>query len=126
MKLFKITFPFTLIFVLSIIGFVFLKRPINTFHPISQKNNFYQQLTLAINTSQLKTSSFEVKDFNHQVEFYVTDDNQLVKIILSDKKDPFWQITSLQEVLKTARINQQQLKLVDLSPAHPYATFKNN
>ena len=64
--------------------------------------------------------------FNNQVEFYLSQDNQNIKIILSDQKDPFWQISSLQDIIKTARINHQSLKLVDLSPAHPYATFKNN
>jgi len=125
MKLFRFLVFLFFIFIV-VFGVFFFKKKDNTFQPISDKNDFYQKLTLAINTGQLKTSSFEVRDFNHEVEFYISDDNQSIKVILSDQKDPFWQITSLQELLKTAKINQQKLKLVDLSPTHPYATFKNN
>lgn len=127
MKLFKILSLLS-VFILTVISFfVFKPKPINSnFNPISDKNNFYQQLNLAIKTSQLTASSFEVRDFNHQIEFYIATDNQSIKVILSDQQDPFSQISSLQELVKTAKINQQKLKLVNLSSIHPYATFKNN
>ena len=106
--------------------FFFLNRNKDSFNPISDKNNFYNQLNLAIKTSQLETSSWQVRDFLHQVEFTIPNDNNNIKVILSDQKSPIWQIVSLQELIKTAKINHQSIKLVDLSTAHPYATFKNN
>ena len=125
MKLFKIII--LLFFLVSLSFFIItnLKSP-ESFRPIAAKSDFYKKLDLALKTSNLKTSSMEIRDFNHQVEFYVESSPQPIKIILSDQKDPFWQISSLQELLKTAKMNQQQLKLIDLSPANPYATFKNN
>lgn len=126
MKLFKF-FLIPIIILTPITFFLFNSNHHKiVFDPKSDKNNFYQNLNLAINTSKLSTSTITVRDFNHEVEFYLSQNNQTIKIILSDQKDPFWQISSLQDVLKTAKINQQELKLVDLSSAHPYATFKNN
>ncbi len=126
MKSFKFLLILPIIGILLLIFSIKLNQPKTTFDPKSDKNNFYQNLNLAINTSKLSTSTLTVRDFNHQIEFYLSYDDQNIKIILSDQKDPFWQISSLQDIIKTARINHQSLKLVDLSPAHPYATFKNN
>jgi biopolymer transport protein ExbD len=127
MKLFNLIFLLSIFILITASLFVFKPNQAKSnFNPISDKNNFYQQLNLAIKTSQLNVSSFEVRDFNHQIEFYVSDNNQSIKVILSDQQDPFSQISSLQELIKTAKINQQKLKLVNLSSVHPYATFKNN
>ena len=69
----------------------------------------------------------EAGDYQNQIEFYIENgDNNYSKIILSTQKDPYWQISSLQDFFKTAKINNRQVKLVDLSINHPYATFKNN
>lgn len=130
MKLSKKTFLISLLIVLCggvlFLVFFFLNRSKDSFNPISDKNNFYNQLNLAIKTSQLETSSWQVRDFLHQVEFTIPNGNNNLKVILSDQKSPIWQIASLQELIKTAKINNQSIKLVDLSTAHPYATFKNN
>ena len=128
MKLFKLSLLVSIVLSLIIILILSLKPslPQSTFNPKSDKNDFYQNLNLAINTSKLSISSITVRDFTNEVEFFISQDNQTIKVILSDNIDPFWQISSLQDILKTAKMNQQQLKLVDLSSAHPYATFKNN
>ena len=127
MKQFKFFILITIIaFPIFIIILLNSHHPQTVFDPKSDKNNFYQNLSLAINTTKLSTSTLNVMDFNHQIEFYISQDNQNIKVILSDQKDPFSQISSLQDIIKTAKINHQGLKLVDLSPAHPYATFKNN
>jgi hypothetical protein len=124
MKLFKIIIP--VIFIIGIIIFIYSKGQNTSFSPISTENDFYSKLNLAIQTSKIKTIQLNIKDFNNTVEFYLIDDNNQTKIIFSSQKDPYWQISSLQEVLKTARIKDKKLKLVDLSSQHPYATFKNN
>lgn len=108
------------------VGFYFLNRKDNSFNPISSQNDFHQKLNLAVKTSQINISPIKIRDFNNEVEFYLLEDNYQTKIILSTQKDPVWQISSLQELLKTAKISKEDLKLVDLSSTHPYATFKNN
>ncbi len=125
MKLFKLA---TILFFLGTISLVTATNfhSKENFSPIAQQTSFYQKLDLALKTSNMETSSIEIRDFNHQVEFYIQSQNEPIKIILSDQKDPFWQISSLQQLLKTVKMNQQPLKLVDLSAAQPYATFKNN
>lgn len=125
MKLFKILI-LLLIFILAIFTYTYFVNKNITYEPISDQNNFYKNLDLAINTAKLNKSSYQIRDFNNEVEFYsVINDNQ-VKILVSTLKDPFWQISTLQQVVKTAKINQGKIKLVDLSSKHPYVTFKNN
>jgi len=124
MKLFKIIIPF--IVILGVLIYIYFYRQTKQFSPISSQNDFYSKLNSAIQTSQLKVSQVNVNDFNNEVEFYLTDGNNQIKTYFSTKKDPYWQISSLQEVLKTAKIKDKELKLIDLSSLHPYATFKNN
>lgn len=129
MKLSKTKLIF-IIFLLLLTGssilFFFSQKNTSTFTPISDKNNFYDQLNLALKTGHFDTSSWTIRDFLNQVEFTLSDGNNNFKVILSDQKNPILQIASLQELIKTAKINNQTPKLVNLSTAHPYATFKNN
>jgi hypothetical protein len=116
----------TFLTLLSLALLFFIRRQ-PSFNPISDKNDFYNQLNLAIKTSHLETSSLIVRDFLHQVEFTVKNDNDtFYKVIISDQKNPLTQIASLQELIKTAKMKEKSLKSVDLSAIHPYATFKNN
>lgn len=125
MKLFKITI-LLLIVIFAIFAFNYYTHKKIAYQPISNQNNFYKNLDLAINTAKLKTSSYQIRDFNNEVEFYLVVNDNPVKILVSTLKDPYWQISTLQQVVKTAKINQGKLKLVDLSSKHPYVTFKNN
>ncbi len=125
MKLFKIVI-LLLIVILAIIMYNFYVSKKVTYGPISNQNNFYKNLDLALNTAKLKKSSYQIRDFNNEVEFYLVINDNQVKILVSTLKDPFWQISTLQQVVKTAKINQGKIKLVDLSSKHPYVTFKNN
>lgn len=122
----KIFLGISILLFASFASFLFFNQKQNTFTPISDKNIFYNQLNLALKASQLETSSWQVRDFINQVEFTISNENNNIKVVLSDQKNPVWQIASLQELIKTAKINNQSLKLVNLSTAHPYATFKNN
>lgn len=90
--------------------------------PISFKNNFYSKLENELLSANLKPAALKIFDFNDKVEFYLDQ----TKIILSSKKESSKQITSLQEILKIGRIKDKQIKIIDLSIDHPYATFKNN
>jgi len=122
----KLFLPVVIFFLIISLSFFLLTQHQPSFNPISDKNDFYDQLNLALKTSHLETSSWNIRDFTHQVEFTVSNGNNTFKVIVSDQKNPLIQIASLQELLKTAKINNQHFKLVDLSTTHPYATFKNN
>jgi len=121
MKLFKIIIlSISSLILISFIIFYLTTNFKKEVNPTSNQKDFYSKLDLALSTAELKPSQFQIRDYENQVEFYLDQ----TKIILSTQKDPTWQISSLQEVLKTAKINK--IKLIDLSIDHPYATFKNN
>ena len=127
MKLSKLLF---IILPIVLIGIVFLTIkfiPFKQINPISSQNDFYSKLNNALQTSQISPLNLIIRDYQDEVEFYTQDDqNNQTKIIVSSTKDPYWQIASLQDFFKTAKISNKQIKLVDLSIDHPYATFKNN
>ena len=126
MKLFKI-FLFIIFFAgLSFSTYSLVNSSQNRINPISDKNDFYLQLEHGLKTAQLNIAKSTIRDYQNQFEFYIINESSPTKIILSTQKNPYWQIASLQELLKTAKINNKQLQLVDLSINHPYATFKNN
>lgn len=126
MKLFKILLPFLILVLISysIFSLSYSFKPEIT--PVSQKNDFYTKLDSAINKIQLDISQITFRDYQNQVEFYIMEDNNTSKVLLSTKKDPYWQIASLQEVLKKSKIEGRKPYLIDLSIDNPYATFKNN
>jgi len=127
MKLFKIFLFIIFLFSLSFSIYSYLNFSENKIDPTSIKNSFYLQLEHGLKTAQIDITKSIIKDYQNQFEFYIINEsNNPIKVILSTKKNPYWQITSLQEILKTAKINNKQLQLVDLSISHPYATFKNN
>ena len=126
MKLFKISLITIFISLIIFSIYSFNNYSQNPLDPNSDKNNFYLQLDHALKTAQLDISKSTVRDYQNQFEFYIINQEHPTKIILSTQKNPYWQIASLQEILKKAKINNQQLQLVDLSINHPYATFKNN
>lgn len=125
MKLLKI-FLLLLILISTLFIYDYFINSKIALKPISAKNNYYKNLELAINTANLTISSYQIRDYNNEVEFYLIDNDQPIKILLSTLKDPFWQVSTLQQVVKKAKINQEKIKLVDLSSQHPYVTFKNN
>lgn len=126
MKLFKI-FLFVIFFAsLSYSIYSINISSKNKIEPISNKNDFYLQLEHGLKTAQVEITKSNVLDYQNQFEFYIINESQPTKIIFSTQKNPYWQIASLQEILKKAKINNKQLQLVDLSINQPYATFKNN
>lgn len=126
MKLFKISLFIIFFASLSFSIYSLIGSSKVRINPISNKNNFYLQLEHGLKTAQLDITKSTIKDYQNQFEFYIINESNPTKIILSTQKNPYWQIASLQEILKTAKINNKQLQLVDLSINHPYATFKNN
>ncbi len=126
MKLFRIIIVLSFLLVIGLFGYNYYANKKTTHEPISVQNNFFKNLDIAIKTANLNTGLFQIRDFNNEVEFYLILDNNQIKVLLSTQKDPFWQVATLQQVVKTAKINQEKLKLIDLSSKHPYVTLKNN
>jgi len=127
MKFFKIFLFIIFLASLSFSIYSYNLSSIEKINPISDKNNFYFQLEHGLKIAQINNTNNTIKDYQNQLEFYIINEsNNPTKIILSTQKNPYWQIASLQEILKVAKINNKQLQLVDLSINHPYATFKNN
>ncbi len=126
MKLFKL-FLFTIFFFGLLLSVYNLNNSFGKkINPNSNKNSFYLELDNILIKAQIKTVKNNIRDYQNQFEFYIINESNPIKVILSTKKNPYWQIASLQEILKKAKINNKQLQLVDLSINHPYATFKNN
>ena len=126
MKLFKISLIIIFISLLSFSLYSITNYSIKKINPSSEKNNFYSQLEYGLKTAQIEVAQKTIRDYQNQYEFYIINKSNPIKVIFSTKKNPYWQISSLQEILKTAKINNKQLQLVDLSITKPYATFKNN
>jgi hypothetical protein len=127
MKLFKLFLIIIFILSLSFSVYSLTNFSESKIDPFSNKNNFYLQLEHGLKTAQINITKSTVRDYQNQFEFYIiNENNNPIKIILSTQKNPYWQVASLQEILKTAKINNKQLQLVDLSIKHPYATLKNN
>lgn len=125
MKLFKIIT--ILVLIIGSATFIAIKFCPSTITPKSNQNDFYDKLNNAFKTSQLEPINLTIRDYLNEIEFYLQEeDNHLTKVIISTQKDPYWQIVSLQDLSKTAKMNHKQFSLVDLSIDHPYATFKNN
>ena len=114
--------PLTLCLTLAIIFHLYQQSVSSQkINPLSSKNDFYSQLNHALHLADIDTGSIRIRNFYQEVEFNTND----CAVILSTKKDPYWQIASLQQLLKTAKIKDQQVALVDLTDSHPYATLKN-
>ncbi len=127
MKLFKLFLFIIFIFSLSFSIYSLTNFSETKIDPTSDKNNFYLQLEHGLKTAKINITKNTIRDYQNQFEFYIiSESNNPIKIILSTKKNPYWQIASLQEILKTAKINNKQTQLINLSINHPYATFKNN
>ncbi len=121
--------PFiTLLFVL--LALLFIKTSPQVFknssnlNPNSETADFVKKLKLSLEQSSLPLLD-EVKIYqSKKIAIFHTKDN--IRVIFSLEKDPYFQVTSLQQILKTAKMNARQIEKIDLSLKKPYATFKDN
>jgi NADH:ubiquinone oxidoreductase subunit C len=127
MKLFKYLPFLIIVFCLSVLAIDYkINNDKYRADPKSDKNKFITELDHALKTANLQTSNITLRDFQNEIEFYIIKNKEAVKVICSTQKDPYWQVASLQEIFNTAKIKGNNVKFVDLSIDHPYATFKNN
>lgn len=96
--------------------------------PLSNKNTFQSELNYSLNLAKLNPQKIIYREFINQIEFYLQPDysNNPIKIILDTKQNPTKQVSSLQKIFKTAKMEGKEVGLIDLSIDHPYVTFKNN
>lgn len=120
MKLYKSLSFVSIILIASAIFYLQLSKKPSTYNdPLSSRNNFLNQFNHALNLAKIKSNNIIVRDFQNEIEFNINS----TKVILSLQKDPYWQIASLQEILKIAKMKDKDVKLIDLSINHPYATI---
>jgi hypothetical protein len=126
MKLFNIGFVI-LIPIIFFTAIIFQTKPthFSRVNPVSTKHDFYFQLNQVLNTSQLKPINLNIREYQNEIEFLIKNEatNKFTQVVLSTQKNPVWQVTSLQQALKIAKIKNTYIKKIDLSIKHPYATL---
>ncbi len=96
-------------------------------NPLSPENQFQTRLIHALSLANIKYNQLNFREFQNEVEFQLVEPGQTpTTIILSTQKNPYWQISALQQVQKTSRIRHKIIRLVNLSLNHPYATLEDN
>ena len=111
---------------LIIIQLIIIKNNnfVNPISPQSLQNNFNSQLINALNLADLKPKNIVFRDFQSEVEFYLSGKNATdFPVILSTKINPLTQVAVLQKLLKIANIKGRDIQFIDLSSSRPYATL---
>ncbi|MBP9817799.1 hypothetical protein KBC75_03550 [Candidatus Shapirobacteria bacterium] len=110
-----------------LIIFSFLKLNPPSLDPSSPKNNNYQQYQESLIHANLDINNLQYYDYRHELEFNLkTDNGSTTRVIFDTSQDPLIQVSALQKIIKVANIKGKEIRLVDLSSPHPYATLKNN
>ena len=113
-------------FILGLIAFTWqYKQSIDYISPLSA-TSIHRQLIDALNNQQIVFSNLNIDLINNKITFNLQDNQQLSTIVLSTQKDLAKQITVLQKILKTVRINHQHLVFLNISTKTNYATIKSN
>jgi hypothetical protein len=122
MKLSKVIFIIGFLAVVTGFYLQFIKRP--TINILSSNQQFLSQLNLAI----FKTNLDPTKpiDCNFRLKQCRITTNQINLALISTKKDPLYQITALQKISTTAKMNHRMVQLIDLAGSNYYATLQNN
>ncbi len=121
MKLFKFFYIFFIFSLFLYLIFEFNQsNSLNAFNPSTDKNFFYDKLHHALSISQIKTNNYIYRDFINEVEF---SNNNGTTVIFSTNLSPYFQINTLQHVLKKAKIDNKTPRLINISAVNPYATF---
>ena len=126
----KKTIPFFLLVLFILLTALFIKTSPQIFkgtpdlNPNSDTADFVKKLKISLEQASLPLLG-EIKIYqSRKIVIFHTKDN--VRVIFSLQKDPYFQVTSLQQIFKTAKMDTRQIEKVDLSLKKPYATFKDN
>lgn len=100
----------------------FTKKP-PTNSPTSNQQ-FLSQLDLAITKTNINlTKSYECSFRLNQCRLSTND---ISLAFISTQKDPLYQITALQKISTTAKMNSRMVQLIDLAGPSYYATLQDN
>lgn len=128
MKLYKTIIPITglLLLVIATI-WISSSRLTTRLNPDSINNENLNQIHFLLSTSHINPVQFTYDLANRQISFFVVENpSPPIKVILSTDKNLYQQVSSFQKLLRIAKMNHQQIGIIDLSLNHPYATFENN
>ena len=123
MKWFKIFISFSPLLLFALYQYYLSVNPTQiTSNPNADNNLSLNQLELALNTAKIPYSIGCIDQYNREVAINLSDTTAYLTLDSS----PISQVDNLQMILKTANIRGKQIKIIDLSSSHPYATFKNH
>jgi hypothetical protein len=96
--------------------------------PIPSTPSPFSVILDLLQNNQLAFSDVISNNNRHQIELKITapPSQDKVTVYLSLLKDPFYQVQSLQNLLKIAKMKHQTIKLINLAANHPYVTFQNH
>ncbi|MCL4383895.1 hypothetical protein M1116_00405 [Patescibacteria group bacterium] len=89
--------------------------------------SFLNKLEFSLQSNNLTLSkSPDCQEFLDFCRLSIRSGNHDFIAMISTNNDPFFQIASLQKILKIATMNGKHAEFIDLSSLRPYATLKNN
>ena len=92
--------------------------------PLSQKASFFFRLNFFLSQKNLGSpQKYQTYPSLNKSRFFLLAEERPVEITLSLEKDLFFQVTSLQQILNTAKMEGHTVQVIDLSTTHPYVTF---
>jgi len=94
--------------------------------PEQNKDEFAMLLSL-LQLHHFSTNKITTNHLFHHLTFELTSPNtkDTITIRLTSQKNPYYQVQSLQNTIRTANIKGTTIKFIDLAAKHPYATLKN-
>lgn len=123
MKLSKIIFFIGFLAIFTGFYLQFIKNPTKT-SPLSTNQQFLNQLNLAISKTNINlTKPYEC---NFRLKQCRLSTNDITLAFVSTQKDPLYQITALQKISTTAKMNHRMVQLIDLAGSNYYATLQDN
>ncbi len=108
----------------SLLFFVTKVWPQPPLSPLSQKASFFFRLNFFLSQKNLGTpQNYQTFPTLKKCRFFLNPEERPLQITLSLEKDLFFQVTSLQQILNTAKMEGRTVQVIDLSTNNPYVTF---
>lgn len=114
-------FLLIILFTISIIFIFTLPQKQKEITFLNSENDFQNKLKHALSLAKLDTFNLTYRDYLNEIEFYTRIENKDIQIIVSTQKNPYSQISTLQQVIKKDKMKLP--KIIDLSSDKQYATF---
>ena len=93
---------------------------------VSRKLNFQEKLNFSLKNNHLiLTKDPECNDDLELCRLSIRSTGQPLTALISTQDDPYFQVASLQKILKIVTMNGKHADFIDLSSRRPYATLKD-